>query len=73
MAYRITGLTSLHEFLGDFIVYRNLVPADPRLPGIADLRERLGLDAGALPRKADPDYGRVLAEILRRARGLAPQ
>jgi hypothetical protein len=73
MRFEITGTTSLHEFLGDFIVYRNLVPSDPRLPSIADLREQLHLGAAVLPRKADPDYGRVLAEILRRARGLSPQ
>jgi hypothetical protein len=73
MTYQITGLTSLAEFLGDFIVYRNLVPADQTLPGIADLREQLGLAAGVLPRKAEPECGRVLAEILLHARKMASQ
>ncbi|HEM61890.1 MAG TPA: hypothetical protein ENO24_06335, partial [Chloroflexi bacterium] len=73
MTYQITGLTSLDEFLGDFIVYRNLVPADRSLPGIGNLREQLGLQAGVLPRKAELDYVRVLAEILRHARGMAAQ
>jgi hypothetical protein len=73
MTYEITGLTSLAEFLGDFIVYRNLVPADPSLPGIADLREQLGLAAGVLPRKTEQDYARVLAEILLHARKMASQ
>jgi hypothetical protein len=68
MGYEITGLTSLHETLEDFIVYRNLVPADPRLPSIGDLRGRLGLASKGLPRKAEPEYGRVLAEMLRQAR-----
>ncbi len=71
MTYQITALTSLHEIFGDFVVYRNLVPVDPRLPAIADLRQQLGLQAGVLPRKADPDYGRVLAEMLHQARDLA--
>jgi hypothetical protein len=70
MTYQITGLTSLHEFLGDFVVYRNLVPADRRLPAIENLRQQLDLQPRLLPRKADPDYGRVLAEILRQARKL---
>jgi hypothetical protein len=68
MGYQITGLTSLHETLRDFVVYRNLVPADPRLPSVDDLRGRLGLAGKSLPRKAEPDYGHVLAEMLRQAR-----
>jgi hypothetical protein len=70
MTYNLYGLTSLHEFLGDLVVYRNLVPADTRLPPLAALRAHLGLDESALPRKAEPAYGRVVAEMLRRARRL---
>jgi len=70
MTYITHGLTSLQEFLGDFVVYRNLIPADGRLPAVDGLREDLGLDRNALPRKAEPDYGRVVAEMLRRARAL---
>jgi len=68
MTYQTTGLTSLYESLGDFIVYRNLVPADPRLPSVDDLRTNLSLEARALPRKAEPSYGAVLAEMLRQGR-----
>ncbi|MBU1878945.1 MAG: hypothetical protein KJ734_08340, partial [Chloroflexi bacterium] len=68
--YTTYGLTSLREFLGDFVVYRNLVPADPRLPTVGELRESLGLGDGAVPRKAEPAYGRVVTEMLRRARAL---
>lgn len=70
MAYETKGLTSLHEILGDLVVYRNLIPADGRLPSIGDLRVHLGLDENTLPRKAEPEYGRVLAEMIRRAREL---
>jgi hypothetical protein len=70
MTYQITGLASLHAFIGDRLVYRNLVPADPRLPPVADLRGQLGLEGNALPRKAEPAYGRVVAEMVRRARAL---
>jgi len=70
MTYTTHGLISLHEFLGDFVVYRNLIPADGRLPAVDELREDLGLDRNTLPRKAEPDYGRVVAEMLRRARAV---
>ena len=53
MAYAISGLTSLYETLGDFVVYRNLVPADPRLPSFGHLRDHLGLASSSLPRKAE--------------------
>ena len=66
MTYQAYGLAALHEFLGDNVLYRNLVPADPRLPSVADL----GLGEGVLPRKSEPVYGQVVAEILRRARRL---
>ncbi|MFB0535853.1 MAG: hypothetical protein ACETWR_12830 [Anaerolineae bacterium] len=68
--YKTHGLTSLHEIMGDLIIYRNLIPADARLPSVAELREHLGLDGHTLPRKAEPEYGRVVAEMLRRAREL---
>jgi len=70
MTYITHGLTSLHEILADLVVYRNLIPADDRLPSLAGIRDHLGLDEGRLPRKAEPAYGRVVAEMLRRARRL---
>ncbi len=70
MPMEIFGRASLHEFLGDFVVYRNLVPADPRLPALADLRAVVGLSAGIVPRKVDPAYGAVMAHLLRQARAL---
>jgi hypothetical protein len=70
MTYQAYGLTTLSEFLGDNVAYRNLVPSDPRLPSVADLRADLGLAGGAIPRKSEPAYGQVVAELLRRARQL---
>lgn len=64
------GRTSVHEFLGDFIVYRNLVPADSRLPSLSELRSEVGLPAGVIPRKSQPDYARVMVYLLRQARTL---
>ena len=43
MPYRIAGTSSLRAYLGDAVVYRKLVPADPRLPGFAELRGPLDL------------------------------
>ena len=70
MTYKTYGLATLYEFLGDNVAYRNLAPCDPRLPSVADLRDGLGLEEGVLPRKSEPAYGRVVVEILRRARQL---
>jgi hypothetical protein len=70
MAYEKTGPSTLAEIFGDFVVYRNLIPADPRLPAVGALRGPLGLTPGTLPRKAEPLYGTVLAEMLRQARRL---
>lgn len=64
------GLSALADFWGDFIVYRNLKPADRRLPALADLRPELGLPASVIPRKNEPDYARVVAAILSQARQL---
>jgi hypothetical protein len=68
MKYETTGQTSLADIFGDFVVYRNLIPADPRVPPADALRTQLGLEAGVLPRKAEPLYGTILAEMLRHAR-----
>ena len=70
MTYVTHGLTTLHEILGDFIVYRNLIPADDRLPSVVEIGKQLSLAEKGLPRKAEPEYGRVVAEMLRRARAL---
>lgn len=67
---KVDGMCALSDFVGDFIAYRNLRPADPRLPGLDDLREALGLQTAFAPRKHEPDYARVVVEILKRARAL---
>jgi hypothetical protein len=66
----VYGRTSVSEFLGDFIVYRNLMPADRRLPALAELRPLVGLPEGAIPRKSAPAYAQVIVHQLRRGRAL---
>jgi hypothetical protein len=68
LKYRADGLASLSDIWGDFIIYRRLQPADPRLPSWEDLRPIPGLKEKTLPRKTDPPYGRYVAELLSRAR-----
>ncbi|MCX7682003.1 MAG: hypothetical protein N2508_08600 [Anaerolineae bacterium] len=67
---RVYGRTSVHAFIGDFIVYRNLVPCDPRLPSLAEIAPRLGLPQGVIPRKSEPAYASVIAHLLKEARAL---
>jgi len=67
---KIYGRTSVHEFLGDFVVYRNLVPLDQRLPPLAEVRRHVGLPEGVIPRKTAPEYARVIVHLLRQARTL---
>jgi hypothetical protein len=64
------GRASIYEFLGDFVVYRNLVPLDARLPSLAELGPEVGLPEGVTPRKSQPEYARVMARLLQRARAL---
>jgi hypothetical protein len=64
------GRTSFHELVGDRIVYRNLDAPDPGLPCLAQVRPRLGLSEGLIPRKTAPEYAQVIVYLLHRAREL---
>ena len=64
------GRTSVHEFLGDSVVYRNLMPVDTRLSSLEEVRERFGIASNFIPRKSMPEYADVLAYILQQARML---
>jgi hypothetical protein len=69
-SYQIKHTGSLHDLWGDFIVFRNLIPADKRLPSFQDLKGTLFNTDIPLPRKVEPAYGSVVAEILTQARRL---
>jgi len=64
------GRASLSEILQDRVVYRNLAPADSRLPTLEQLRDALGFPANYIPRKNQPEYAAALAPILEHARKL---
>jgi hypothetical protein len=67
---RIYGRASVSEFLGDNVIYRNLVPVDTRLPSLERLRESVGLAPGITPRKSTPEYAQVVSHILEAAKQL---
>ena len=62
------ALGALNDVFDGFVVYRSLIPADDRLPTIGDLRSKLDLEPGKLPRKAESEYAAVVGEILYEAR-----
>ena len=62
------GLVSLDEFLGDNIVFRNLIPVASNLPALDTFRDAIGLAPGRLPRKQEADYARAIVHLLQQAR-----
>jgi hypothetical protein len=64
------GRYSVSELLGDWIVYRNLVPVDPSLPSLADLGPSAGLAPGVVPRKIEPVHSQVMVALLKHARAI---
>jgi hypothetical protein len=69
-----TQSMTIADLTGDAVLYRDLQPYDASLPGLAQLREPLGLPPAALPRKRDAAYARVMSVLLEhiRARTAAP-
>lgn len=66
---------TLATYLGDRVVYRNLRPADPNLPGLEDLWQEAGLECCRIPRKTEPAYALVVLRLLeaaQRQRSQAP-
>lgn len=58
---------AISTFLGDRVLYRNLIPCAPGLPGLPELRETLGISPNATPRKTTLDYARVIHAVLQTA------
>ncbi|MCD4672757.1 MAG: hypothetical protein K8R77_08850, partial [Anaerolineaceae bacterium] len=61
------GRGAISEFLDDRVLYRNLIPCNPDLPGLPELRDELGIDASTTPRKTSRDYARVIHAVLESA------
>lgn len=58
------GRGAVSDILGDNIVYRNLEPVDPSLPGLPGIWDTIGLPSSKVPRKTTLEYARVVAYIL---------
>nr|MBI9044280.1 hypothetical protein [Anaerolineaceae bacterium] len=67
---KVYGHASISDLLGDGLVYRSLEPLDRHLPGLTEIRQRLGLPSDFIPRKAMPQYAMVIFEILNDLAGL---
>lgn len=66
----MTERAGLHAILGDFVVYRNLEPADERLRGLPDFWQEIGLSSYRIPRKLEPDYATAVVHFLDQAQAL---
>ena len=65
---QVFGRSNISEFLGDQIVYRNLIPQDDRLLPLSEIGERIGISTGEVPRKSDKIYALAVVEMLKQAR-----
>jgi hypothetical protein len=66
----MTERANLHATLGDFVVYRNLEPADERLRGLPKIWQEIGLSSYRIPRKLEPDYATAVVHFLDQAQAL---
>jgi hypothetical protein len=66
----MTERATLHTTLGDFVVYRNLEPADERLRGLTEIWPEVSLPSYRIPRKLEPDYATTVVHFLDQAQAL---
>jgi len=65
------GRASAHEFIGDRIVYRNLIPMDVRIPPMKEVIKELGMMPIDFPRKSSLDYAKIVSYQINYAHFLA--
>ncbi len=66
---------TIADFLGDRVVYRNLIPCDRSLPQLADVWQEVGLTMLRAPRKTETVYAAIVYRFLQAAqsqRGAPP-
>ncbi len=66
----IYGLGRISDFLSDNIVYRNLNPADGRLPAFESVSEAIKFPEKRIPRKSEDNYAKVIVYLLEFAQAL---
>lgn len=67
---KIFGRSSVYEFLGDRIVYRNLIPIDRQIPPLVDINKQLGITDRIIPRKTSKEYARIVTFQIQYARSI---
>jgi hypothetical protein len=60
-------LRSLADVFGDLVIYRDLNPMDPSVPGYKDAWHEMGMESAIPPRKLDMAYAQALEWVLGRA------
>ncbi|MCU0494983.1 MAG: hypothetical protein MUD01_25630 [Chloroflexaceae bacterium] len=66
-------MLTITNITGDFVLYRDLQPDSPHLPGLRHVRDALGFAPGYIPRKRDADYARAVLAMVRLAQHNAGQ
>jgi hypothetical protein len=66
----MSAKASIYDLVGDLVLYRNLDPADARLPGFDDAWAEMGFSGPIRPRKQESAFAQALVWFLRRGRGL---
>lgn len=61
---KIYGLGRISDFLSDNIVYRNLNPADQRLPPLKLVAKQIHIQENCIPRKSESNYAKVIVYLL---------
>lgn len=59
MEMRNFGKATLADYFEDRIIYRDLEPLDPQLPGIKSAASIIGISNGHIPRKQEEDYAKA--------------
>ncbi len=74
--YQVFGRARLSDFFGDLVIYRNLEPLEPRIPGLKRAFLSMELADNHIPRKLDRDYAKAAvwfaAEAQRLRKAKAP-
>lgn len=61
---------ALADMMGQRVVYRNLEPVDPQIPGLKAAWEAAGLERYYIPRKTTPEYAQVIWHFMHEAQRL---
>ena len=62
---KLYGRSTISEFLGDNIAFRNLNPLDTRLPSLDELRASVRIPDQEIPRKTSGDYASLVSHLLK--------